>query len=122
MMKKIVLFSLLVLLFSCKKENKKEQLYPEIAQNPIELGQEIFEGKGNCSACHLVDQKVIGPSVQDMSKIYKAKKGNIIDFLIHDAKPIIDPEQYEVMKTNFVITKAMSNEELKAIEAYIYSN
>jgi cytochrome c len=63
--------------------------------------------------------KVIGPSVQDIASIYKAKK--IIAFLVEDAAPIVDPSQYEVMKTNFVITKAMSEEELKGLEAYIYS-
>jgi cytochrome c len=123
-MKNIFLLLTFLLFISCKKENQKEALYPETqpAQTPIELGQELFEGKGNCVACHLMDKKVIGPSIQDMAKIYKEKKGNIIDFLKYDAKPIIDPEQYEVMKTNFVITKAMSDEELKAIETYIYSN
>jgi cytochrome c len=65
--------------------------------------------------------KVIGPSVQDIASIYKAKNGNIIAFLVEDAAPIVDPSQYEVMKTNFVITKAMSEEELKGLEAYIYS-
>jgi cytochrome c len=56
--------------------------------------------------------KVIGPSVQDIASIYKN---------VEDAAPIVDPSQYEVMKTNFVITKAMSEEELKGLEAYIYS-
>jgi hypothetical protein len=37
-------------------------------------------------------------------------------------EPIVDPSQYEVMKTNFAITKAMSDEELKALEAYVYSH
>jgi cytochrome c len=68
---------------------------------------------------HQVDQKVIGPSVQDIASIYKAKNGNIIAFLVEDAAPIVDPSQYEVMKTNFVITKAMSQEELKGLEAYL---
>jgi cytochrome c len=123
-MKNIFLLLTVLLFISCKKENKKEDLHPESENNqiPVELGQEIFEGKGNCVACHLMDKKVIGPSIQDMAKIYKEQKGDIIDFLKNDAKPIIDPSQYEVMKTNFVITKAMSDEELKAIEAYIYSN
>jgi cytochrome c len=121
-MKKIILLLVFTLLFSCKKENKKDQLYPETVKTATELGQELFEGKGNCVACHLVDQKVIGPSIQDIAKIYKAKNGNIIDFLKKDAKPIVDPSQYEVMKTNFIITKSMTEEELKAIEAYIYSN
>jgi cytochrome c len=62
--------------------------------------------------------KVIGPSVQDIAS--KLKNGNIIAFLVEDAAPIVDPSQYEVMKTNFVITKAMSEEELKGLEAYIY--
>jgi cytochrome c len=123
-MKKHIILLLLAIIFSCKKENKKEALYPETPTNqtPIELGQELFEGKGNCVACHLIDKKVIGPSIQDMAKIYKEQNASIIDFLKNDAKPIIDPSQYEVMKTNFVITKAMTDEELKAIEAYIYSN
>ena len=118
---KIFLFlSSIVFFVSCKNQEVKP--LEVVNQTPIELGKSLFEGKGNCIACHLVNQKVIGPSIQEMSKIYKSQNGNIIDFLIHDAKPIIDPSQYEVMKTNFAITKAMSDEELKAIEAYIYSN
>jgi cytochrome c len=105
---------------SCKNQETKTT---EITtQSPIELGKSLFEGKGNCVACHLVNQKVIGPSIQDMAKIYKEKNGNIVDFLKNDAKPIVDPSQYEVMKTNFTITKAMSDNELNAIEEYIYSN
>ncbi len=120
-MKKYILLLVTIIVVSCKNQETKTT---EIAksQSPIELGKELFEGKGNCVACHLVNQKVIGPSIQDIAKIYKAKNGNIINFLIHDAAPIIDPSQYEVMKTNFTITKAMSDQELKAIEAYIYSN
>ncbi len=118
----IICFSSSVTLISCKNKETKPEEINDQNQTPIELGQEIFEGKGNCIACHLVDQKVIGPSIQEITKIYKTKKGNIIDFLKNDAKPIIDPSQYEVMKTNFAITKSMSDEELKALEAYIYSN
>jgi cytochrome c len=106
---------------SCKNQETNPK---EITKNqtPIELGKELFEGKGNCVACHLVNQKVIGPSIQDIAKIYKSQNGNIIDFLKNDAKPIVDPSQYEVMKTNFTITKAMSDKELKALESYILSN
>ncbi len=112
----------LLMFIACKNQEKNSAQVPETNQNPIALGKEIFEGKGNCSACHMLDQKVIGPSIQNIAKIYKAKNANLIDFLKNDAKPIIDPEQYEVMKTNFVLTKAMTDEELKAIEVYIYSN
>ena len=95
---------------------------PAKDQTPEELGKQIFEGKGNCVACHQVDQKLVGPSIQEIASIYKAKGGDIVAFLKDDAKPIVDPSQYEVMKTNFGLTKAMSVEELKALEAYIYSN
>ena len=121
-MKKTIQFLMILLLFSCKNQETKPEEITSKNQTPVELGKEIFEGKGNCVACHMVDKKVIGPSIQEMSKIYKAKNGNIINFLKNDANPIIDPSQYEVMKTNFAITKAMSDEELKALEAYIYSN
>lgn len=110
------------ILFSCKNQEAKTVEIASKNKTPIEVGQELFEGKGNCVACHLVDQKVIGPSIQDISKIYKAQNASIIDFLKNDAQPIIEPSQYEIMKTNFVITKAMSEEELKAIEAYMYSS
>jgi cytochrome c len=125
-MKKIASILLLASLFSCKKgiESKKELLYPEAASSSerlqIDLGETIFNGKGNCYACHKPDQKIIGPSLQEIVKIYKEKKGNMYDFLKNDAEPIVDPTQYEVMKTNLVITKAMSDEELNALVAYIY--
>jgi cytochrome c len=125
-MKKIASILLLASLFSCKKgiESKKELLYPEAASSSerlqIDLGETIFNGKGNCYACHKPDQKIIGPSLQEIVKIYKEKKGNMYDFLKNDAEPIVDPTQYELMKTNLVITKAMSDEELKALVAYIY--
>jgi cytochrome c len=45
----------------------------------------------------------------------------MISFLKGEGEPIVDPTQYEVMKANFVITKTFSDEELKALEAYVYS-
>lgn len=126
-MKKILFLFAILAFGSCKKDEvKKEPLYPttteEIAQMPEELGKEIFEGKGNCVACHQVAEKVIGPSLQDIAKIYKDKNANMVAFLKGEGEPIVDPSQYEVMKTNFVITKAMSDQELQALEAYVYSH
>jgi len=126
-MKKILFLFSVFALISCKKEvAKKESLYPTtteaIAQTPEELGAEIFKGKGNCVACHQMNKKAIGPSIQDIAKIYKDKGADMVTFLKGEGEPIVDPSQYEVMKTNFVITKAMSDEELKALEAYVYSS
>lgn len=126
-MKKLIVLSAIIALSSCKKEEtKKESLYPTttetVAQTPVELGKEIFEGKGNCIACHQIDKKVIGPSLQDIAGIYKSKNADMVTFLKGEGEPIVDPSQYEVMKANFALTKAMSDEELKALEAYVYSH
>jgi len=124
-MKKVAFLICLLVLISCKKESEETFGQPnptEVSQTPEQLGKSIFEGKGNCVACHKINEKLVGPSVQDIAKIYKAQNGDIVSFLKDDAKPLVDPTQYEVMKTNFALTKAMSDEELKGLEAYMYSN
>ena len=130
-MKKIlfILASVLILI-GCKKEsqepsgtseNPSEVSTPKPRKTPEVLGKEIFESEGNCITCHKIDEKLIGPSIKNIAKIYKEKNGNIIDFLQERAEPLVDLSQYEIMKANLTITKAMTNEELKALEAYIYS-
>ena len=128
-MKKSVLFAILLTaamtIVSCKKDSSeqsfgKSETVTEV-QKPEDLGKELFIGKGACIACHQVDQKVIGPSLQDIAKIYKEKNGDMVAFLKGEGEPIVDPTQYEIMKTNFAITKAMSDTELKALEDYVYS-
>ena len=129
-MKKVLFLSAVLAFASCKKEvsentDSKTETYSEgesaKAKTPEDLGKELFEGRGNCTACHLPDQKVVGPSIKEIAKIYKDKKGDLVTFLKGNADPIVDPSQFSVMQTNFPITKAMSDEELKSIETYIYS-
>jgi len=132
-MKKLSLVLVSLILLSCGKEEKKESLYPSsdteaVAEGAVanltpeqKLGQEIFDGKGNCFTCHRPEQKAIGPSIVEIAKIYKEKNGDMVKFLKEESEPIVDPSQYAVMKTNFYITKTFSDEELKALEAYMYS-
>ncbi|KFF19473.1 c-type cytochrome [Flavobacterium hydatis] len=129
-MKKIILAFAILAFVSCKKEEKvtidnsgmpSEESATLTAKTPEELGKAIFEGQGNCFACHQVDQKVIGPSIKEIAKIYKEKNGDMVTFLKGKADPIVDPSQFDVMKTNFPVTQAMSDEELKALETYFYS-
>ncbi|MFC4816411.1 MULTISPECIES: c-type cytochrome [unclassified Flavobacterium] len=126
-MKKL-LFTLLVFSFlSCKKESQEqfgktdEDLTTTTKVQPEALGQEIFEGKGVCYTCHKPEVKTVGPSIQDIAKIYKEKGGSITEFLKEKSEPIVDPSQYATMKTNFAITKNLPEEELKALEAYMLS-
>lgn len=126
-MKKIV-FTLIVLsLFSCKKESEEnfgkpiEEITETATQKPEELGKEIFEGKGVCYTCHKPEVKTVGPAIKDIAKLYKEKGGSIVAFLQEKSEPIVDPSQYETMKTNFAVTKNLPEEELKALEAYMLS-
>lgn len=119
--------------FSCKSEEKNEPLYQQSNDATVaegaeadlsaeaQLGREIFDGKGNCYSCHKPDQKVIGPSIREIATVYKDKKADMVKFLREEAPPVVDPEQYPVMKSNLVLTKSYTDEELKALEAYFYS-
>ena len=117
----------LLVLNSCGKKTETDPMGNPVeqtttaAQTPEELEKEIFEGKGTCTTCHKADTKVIGPSIKEISKVYKDKKASIALFLKGEGEPLVDPSQYEVMKANFAITKTLSDEELEALEAYMHS-
>lgn len=125
-MKKSVFILAILACISCKKERSEESFgKPETTtevQKPEDLGKEIFNGKGACIACHKPDVKLVGPSLQDIAKIYKEKNGDMVTFLKGEGDAIVDPTQYAVMKANFAITKTFTEEELKALEAYVYSH
>ena len=95
------------------------QAETSINQTPKELGKELFEGKGMCATCHKADIKTVGPSINDIAKIYKEKGASIAEFINNKGEPLVDPSQYDIMKANFVITKAMSADERKALEIYM---
>lgn len=124
-MRTTILFCMLALVTSCKQNEPKEnELYPDAVgeQSEVLSGRELFEQAGNCASCHQPDKKIIGPSIKEIAEIYKKEGGDIVQFLRGKADPIVDPSQYEVMKTNFAITKAMSDAELRALEKYIYEH
>ena len=130
--KSIVVFALAISVTNCgdKKEtdkygNEVEKNVETTTENSVDpllaKGQELFEGKGTCTACHKPDTKVIGPAIKDIAKIYKEKGASIASFINEESEAIVDPTQYETMKANFVITKAMTAEERKALEVYMMS-
>ena len=128
-MKRVVFLLVTLAFVSCKKESEESFGKPETTteattetQKPEELGAAIFAGKGACVACHKPDLKLVGPSLQDIAKIYKEKNGDMVSFLKGESEAIVDPTQYSLMKPNLELTKTFSDEELKALEAYVYSN
>ena len=126
---KFLLIVLFVLnLISCGKKtetdamgNPIEQKETSVNQTPKALGKELFEGKGMCVTCHKADVATSGPSIKDISKMYTDKKASISLFLQGETDPIVDPSQYEIMKANLEITKAMTEAELQALETYMLS-
>ena len=126
--KLLLTLSIGISIFSCgeKKEtdamgNPINQAKTLVNQTPKELGKELFEGKGMCATCHKADQKIVGPSIKDISKIYTEKGASISLFLQGETEPIVDPSQYEIMKANLEITKVMTEAELQALETYMLS-
>lgn len=141
-MKKLaVLFFAVIVLVSCgkeKKEGKTKVVTPvktEIkkAEGTVKTavtdniqvvkGKRIFTSKG-CVVCHQLNKKVIGPSLQDIAKIYADKKGNMVDFLKGKANAIVDtdPAQVAIMKANIKgVLKDMSTDDIHALVSYIHS-
>ena len=126
--KLLLMLSIGIIIISCgeKKEtdamgNPINQAENSVNQTPKELGKELFEGKGMCATCHKADIKTVGPSINDIAKIYKEKGASIANFINDKGEPLVDPSQYDIMKANFVITKAMSADERKALEIYMMS-
>ena len=121
----LLIVSFVLNLISCGKKtetdavNPTEQKQTSANQTPKALGKELFEGKGMCATCHKADIKTVGPSIKDIAKIYRENGASIADFINEKGEPLVDPSQYEIMKANFVITKAMSAEERKALEIYM---
>lgn len=131
MKKNFALAIVALTVISCgKKEEKKEELYPEEVASTLSPeeqliadGKELFESnKAACFSCHQMDKKVIGPSIKDIAKIYKEKNGDMVAFLRKKADPIVDPSQYSLMETNFAVLKTMSDDELKSLQAYMMSS
>jgi len=122
-MKKSIFISVVFIFISCKKEKREVQDNQTFDKktNTVDFGKSLFEGEGNCIACHQVEQKIIGPSIKEIAKIYKDKNASIVSFLREESEPIIDPSKYDIMKTNFAITEEMTDDQLKALEDYILS-
>lgn len=128
-MKKLLFVLLPVFLFACKGEPKTEtstSTSTEVAEGETanftpsqKLGKEIFEGKGLCSTCHKPDQKMAGPSLEEIARVYKEKGGNMVAFLEGKSNPLVDPSQYDIMKANILVTKNYPDEELVALQDYI---
>lgn len=121
--------SFALIFISCREKKETDALGNSIKEtknqtenvvDPLVVkGQELFEGTGTCATCHKADVKIIGPSIREIAKIYKEQNASIASFINGEGTPLVDPSQYEIMKANFVITKALSETDRKALELYM---
>ncbi|MBX0311439.1 MAG: c-type cytochrome [Sulfurihydrogenibium sp.] len=84
-------------------------------------GKTLFQAKG-CTACHQADKDSVGPALKKIAAAYKGKEADLIKFLKGQGKAIVDPAKEAVMKPNLNTTKAMKDNELKALAKYILAN
>lgn len=124
-MKKIIaLLGIAVLSISCGKKENTVSVTANVSPEELLVieGKALFESnRAACASCHKPNQKIIGPSIKEIVKVYEEQNGDMIAFLKKKAKPIVDPEQYSVMETNFAILKTMTDRELESLVAYMYS-
>src|SRR5690554_438294 len=116
-------FSFFVLAFFLFLGNNVQAADPEVSQDEetVQAGKSIFNA--NCSACHRLDQKLIGPAlrgVTDRREVQWAK-----DF-IHNSQKLIqegDPEAVALFaEYNNLIMPAMpflSEDDLNSLLSYI---
>ncbi len=105
------------------EETTVEKTDSDVKTEQVALGEKLFTEK-TCTACHVLDTKLIGPSIKDIIKIYDEQNGNIVQFLKGTAAPIVDtdPGQVAIMKANLDgFVKDMTPEELQAVAAYMRS-
>ena len=140
-MKKVLLvFSLFAMFLTSCGDGKKEDIKKEIetetkteveevksdaadAGNLVAMGEKLFTDK-ICISCHQIEVKVVGPSIQDIMKIYDEKNGNLINFLKGTDGAIVDtdPGQVAIMKANLDgFVKDLSDKELEALISYMTS-
>ena len=117
-MKNLFYIILLIFITSCKNKEAEKTATTATKIASVEKGEALFN-ENNCAACHQLNQKVVGPSLQDIAKIYKEKNGDLVSFLKEEAAPIVDPSMYETMKINLTVTKTMSDIELQSLKIYI---
>jgi len=84
-------------------------------------GKALFQQKG-CTACHQADKDTVGPALKKIAAAYKGKEADLIKFLKGQGKAIVDPAKAAIMMPNLNTTKAMKDDELKALAQFILSH
>jgi len=98
-----------------KKEEKKAESVAKVD------GKALFTTKG-CTACHQEATDAVGPALKKIAAVYAGKEADLIKFLKGESQAIVDPAKAAIMQPQINTTKALSDEERKALAEFILSH
>ncbi|MCJ7594118.1 MAG: c-type cytochrome [Desulfobacterales bacterium] len=94
-----------------------------LASGNLEAGQgdAVFEAQ-KCGICHKVETGQTTPSLREVAQAYQGKEDQLMLYLKGEVEPIIKPEKASMMKRPLEKTKALSDEDRKALADFILSH
>jgi len=87
-----------------------------------EDGEAIFKAQG-CISCHRpTSSSKVNPSLADIAQAYQGKEDQLLSYLKAESDPIVKPEKASLMKRHLEKTKALSDQDRKALADYLLSH
>lgn len=87
-----------------------------------EDGEAIFKAQG-CRSCHRpTSSSKVNPSLADIAQAYQGKDDQLLSYLKGESDPIVKPEKASLMKRHIEKTKALSDQDRKALADYLLSH
>jgi cytochrome c len=84
-----------------------------------EDGEAIFKSHG-CTVCHKKESSSkVNPSLTEIAAAYQGKQEQLIQYLNGESESIVRPEKASLMKRYIKRTKALSDEERKALADFL---
>jgi cytochrome c len=82
-------------------------------------GREVFT-KLNCAMCHKPDKKTAAVSLKEIARAY-SDEGKLVSFFKGELKPLIESDNWGMMRSQLDKIKALPDEDKKALADYILS-
>jgi cytochrome c551/c552 len=84
-------------------------------------GQGVFDSL-HCGNCHKVDTGKTNPSLKEIARSYKGKEKQLTSYLNGETESIVNPRKGSMMKRYVNKTKALTEDERRALADFILSH
>ena len=81
-------------------------------------GEAVFKDL-HCAVCHKLETGKTNPSLKEIAQAYRGKQDQLIKYLKGEGESVIKPEKASMMKRYVDKTKALADEERKALADFI---